>query len=191
MCQAHEAQREVEEAAFQEPEEPPEPPQLLRVWVLMGGDGAGRHISMASGLHVFRQLHAQADLQVGASSASRVVNLRIPDFLNRVLNPNLFLLGVVILAQLPQRLRMWCMWAPTAPSRSVSLASKLHGPISCTCKSACRRAPGHVAGLMPVTDELQVLHHKHSCVMALPAVTPGEWPACIPESAEALPHASV
>lgn len=69
LCQAHEAQREIEEAAFQEPEEAPEPQQPLRVWVLMGGDGAGRQISMASGLHVFRQLHAQADLQVGAYSS--------------------------------------------------------------------------------------------------------------------------
>ena len=75
LCQAHEAQREVEEAAFQEPEEPEEPPQPLRVWVLMGGDGVGRHISMASGLHVFRQLHAQADLQVGACVVSRVCDM--------------------------------------------------------------------------------------------------------------------
>ena len=66
VCQAHDAQLAIEEAALQPPEEPPEPEQRLRVWVLMGGDGAGRHISMASGLHVFRQLHSQADLQAGA-----------------------------------------------------------------------------------------------------------------------------
>lgn len=43
-----------------------EPRPLLRVWVLMGGDGAGRDASLASGLHVFRQLHSQPDLQAEA-----------------------------------------------------------------------------------------------------------------------------
>ncbi len=43
-----------------------EPRPLLRVWVLMGGDGAGRDASLASGLHVFRQLYSQPDLQAEA-----------------------------------------------------------------------------------------------------------------------------
>jgi len=43
---------------------PEEAPPRLRVWVIMGGGGVGRDASLESGLHVFRQLHSQADLQV-------------------------------------------------------------------------------------------------------------------------------
>ncbi|KAK9846551.1 hypothetical protein WJX81_006432 [Elliptochloris bilobata] len=57
---------ELRAAAAVSVEEVQEPPQRLRVWVLMGGDGAGRDASLASGLHVFRQLHSQPDLQAEA-----------------------------------------------------------------------------------------------------------------------------
>ncbi len=43
---------------------PEEAPPRLRVWVIMGGGGVGRDASLESGLHVFRQLHSQTDLQV-------------------------------------------------------------------------------------------------------------------------------